>query len=162
MINRCRFLLSAALLAFTFLSSGPIFAQEKPSPGRLTTEDYLDWERVNDAQISPDGTRIIYTRQSVNKIDDKWESELWIVNSDGTKHRFLVKGSNARWSPDGKRILYVAEGEPKAAQIFVRWIDIDGQPTQITHTTEPPRAPRWSPDGQSIAFSMFVPDKQTW
>src|SRR5260370_2798805 len=73
-------------------------AQEARSSTRLTTEHYLDWERVSDAQISSDGTRIIYTRQSVNQIDDKWESALWIMNADGTQHRFLVKGSNARWA----------------------------------------------------------------
>src|SRR5215471_13724611 len=134
-------------------------AQEKPSSTRLTTEHYLDWERVNDAQISPDGKRIIYTRQFVNQLEDKWESALWIVNADGSQNRFLVKGSAARWSPDGKRILYTAEGEPKGAQIFVRWIDVDGPPTQVTRVLETPRAPRWSPDGTSIAFSMFVPDR---
>ena len=137
-------------------------AQEKPSSTRLTTEHYLEWERVSDAQISPDGTRIIYTRQFVNQMNDKWDSALWIMNSDGTQNRFLVKGSNARWSSDGKRILYTAEGEPKGAQIYVRWIDIDGPATQVTRVMEAPRSPRWSPDGKSIAFSMFVPQKKTW
>src|SRR5690348_18485696 len=77
-----------------------ITAQETRSTTLLTTEHYLDWERVSDAQISPDGSRIVYTRQSVNKQDDKWESALWILNADGSQHRFLVKGSAARWSPD--------------------------------------------------------------
>ncbi len=137
-------------------------AQEKPSSTRLTTEHYLDWERVNDAQISPDGTRIIYTRQFVNQMDDKWDSALWIMNSDGSQNRFLVKGGGARWAPDGKRILYTAEGDPKGAQIYVRWIDVDGPATQVTHVMESPRSPRWSPDGKSIAFSMFVPEKNAW
>ena len=49
-------------------------AQETRSTTLLTTEHYLDFERVNDAQISPDGSRIVYTRQHVNKLEDKWES----------------------------------------------------------------------------------------
>src|ERR1043166_2314517 len=97
----------ACLIAFELLCAGPVLAQESRSSTRLTTEHYLEWERVSDAQISPDGKRIIYTRQSVNQIEDKWDSTLWILNSDGTQHRFLVKGSNARWAPDGKRILYL-------------------------------------------------------
>ena len=137
----------------------PMRAQETRSDTRLTTEHYLDWERVSDAQIAPDGARIVYTREHVDKINDKWESELWIVNADGSQNRFFVKGSAARWSPDGKRILYLAEGEPKGPQLFVRWVDIDGPATQVTHVTETPRSARWSPDGRSVAFSMFVPEK---
>jgi len=141
---------------------GPrLAAQETRSTTLLTTEHYLDWERVSDAQISPDGTRIVYTREHVNALEDKWDSELWMVNADGTQNRFFVKGGGARWSPDGKRILYLAEGEPKGSQIFVRWVDSDGPATPVTHVTEAPRGPRWSPSGKSIAFSMFVPEKNT-
>src|SRR5579872_2042667 len=141
---------------------GALHAQETRSATTLTTEHYLDWERVSDAQISPDGSRIVYTRQHVNKLEDKWDSELWIVNSDGSQHRFLVKGGAARWSPDGKRLLYQAEGEPKGSQLFVRWVDAEGPATQITHVSEAPRNAKWSPDGKSIAFSMFEPDQERW
>jgi dipeptidyl aminopeptidase/acylaminoacyl peptidase len=139
-----------------------VLAQETRSSSLLTTEHYLDWERVSDAQISPDGARIVYTRQHVNAIDDKWESEIWILNADGAQHRFSVKGSAARWSPDGTRVMYLADGEPKGAQIFVRWVDVDGPATQVTHVAEAPRGAKWSPDGQSIAFSMFVPEPAKW
>src|SRR6476660_2740631 len=139
-----------------------LVAQEIRSSTLLTTEHWLDWERVSDAQIAPDGSRIVYTRQAVNKQEDKWESSLWILNADGSQHRFLVKGQSARWSPDGKRLMYLAEGEPKGMQLFVRWVDADGPPTQITHVVEAPRNARWSPDGKSIAFSAFAPDQEKW
>src|SRR5262245_34501338 len=74
-----------------------VSAQEQRSPNLLTTDHYVDLERVSDAQISPDGSRIIYTRQHVNALEDKWDSELWIVAADGSQDRFFVKGSNARW-----------------------------------------------------------------
>jgi dipeptidyl aminopeptidase/acylaminoacyl peptidase len=149
-------LIVAALALMLHASTG---AQEQRSPNLLTTDHYMDLERVSDAQISPDGKRVIYTRQHVNVLEDKWESELWIVTTDGAQNRFFVKGSNARWSPDGKRVLYLADGEPKGSQVFVRWVDADGPATPITHVTETPRSPRWSPDGKSIAFSMFDREK---
>ena len=58
-------------------------------------------------------------------------------------------------------MLYLAEGDPKGQQLFIRWIDADGPATQITHVTETPRSARWSPDGKSVAFSMFVAEKNT-
>src|SRR5213592_4302551 len=123
----------------------PVSAQETASDTLLTVDHYLDWEQVADPQISPDGSQIVYTRRWVNKIDDKWESALWIMSADGSHHRFLVKGSDARWSPDGRRILYLADGEPKGTQIFVRWMDAE-----------------WSPDGKAISFVMVVPDSTAW
>src|SRR5262245_32944280 len=154
-----RFLLA---LTVAVLAGLALDAQETRSTTLLTTEHYLDWERVRDAQISPDGSRIVYTREHVNKLEDKWDVETWILNSDGSQHRFLVKGSSARWSPDGKRLLYVADGDPKGSQIFVRWVDVDGPPTQITHLVEAPRNVAWSPDGKWIAFSMFEPEQEKW
>src|SRR3954447_20803070 len=96
------------IAAFTIAAAAgaSLRAQETRSATLLTTEHYLDWERVRDAQISPDGSRIVYTREHVNKLEDKWDSETWILNADGSQHRFLVKGASARWSPDGKRLLY--------------------------------------------------------
>ncbi len=150
------------LAAFISLAAFPAASQETHSATRLTNDHYFDFERVSNAQISPDGARIVYTRQQANKIEDRWESSLWIMSADGGQHRFLTKGSNPRWSSDGKRILYIADGEPRGAQIFVRWIDTDGPATQVTHATEKIADARWSPDGKSIAFSMFVPEKDNW
>src|SRR6476660_2663575 len=160
MKNSARMIVAA--IAAVTIAGVAVRAQETPSSTLLTTEHYLDWERVSDAQISPDGSRIVYTRQHVNKLEDKWDSELWILNADGSQHRFLVKGGAPRWSPDGKRLLYQGEGEPKGSKLFVRWVDAEGPATQITHITEAPRGAKWSPDGRSIAFSMFVPDQEKW
>src|SRR5258707_14925536 len=89
-------------------------AQQPTSSGRvLKVEDYLNYETVADPQISPDGAQIVYTRRWVNQNDDKMEASLWVMNADGSKNRFLTKGSDAEWSPDGTRIAYIAEGDPK-------------------------------------------------
>src|SRR5436305_9121844 len=140
----------------------PLPAQETASDSLLTVNHYLDWEQVADPQISPDGAQIVYTRRWVNKLEDKWESALWIMNADGSHQRFLVKGSGARWSPDGTRIVYLAEGETKGTQVFVRWMDAEGAVTQVTRVEETPADARWSPDGKAISFAMLVPDSTPW
>jgi len=132
------------------------------SPALLRLEQYLDWEDVQDPQLSPDGKQVVYGRRWVDKINDNWKTSLWIMNVDGTKNRFLLDGSDAKWSPDGTRIAYVTRGEPNGAQVFVRWMDAEGAVTQLTHLTENPSGLEWSPDGKWIAFTMLVPAHDDW
>ena len=120
----------------------------------LTLEMYLDLESVSNPQISPDGARIVYTRGWVDKMNDRRESSIWIMNADGSKNHFLVDGSGPLWSPDGTRIAYTATGEPEGSQIFVRWMDDEGATTQITRLEKGPGGIAWSPDGESLSFSM--------
>jgi dipeptidyl aminopeptidase/acylaminoacyl peptidase len=149
--------LAAVALSLAFAPTVP--AQETRSDTLFTVEKYLDFEQVADPQISPDGSQIIYTRRYVDKLADRWESALWLVNADGSKNRFLLKGASARWSPDGTRILYTTDGEPTGTQIFVRWMDAEGATSQITRVSEAIGDVEWSPDGKSIGFSMFVPTR---
>ncbi|MGH7754545.1 MAG: DPP IV N-terminal domain-containing protein, partial [Gemmatimonadales bacterium] len=150
------------LLLLVSLLPGSAPAQETASDTLLTVNHYLDWEQVSDPQLSPDGSQIIYTRRWVNRIEDRWESALWIMQADGSRNRFLTKGSDARWSPDGARIAYRADGEPKGSQIFVRWMDAEGATSQITRVTESPANLRWAPDGRSVSFAMLVRKDDPW
>lgn len=134
---------------------------ERPTD-RITLDLYLDWETVADPQVSPDGRQIVYTRRWVDKLNDRWESSLWIMNADGSRNRHLIDGSSPRWSPDGSRIAFLARGEPSGSQIFVRWMDDEGAVTQITRLTEAPSNITWSPDGRYIAFTMLVPKRERW
>ncbi|MEO7711604.1 MAG: S9 family peptidase [Gemmatimonadaceae bacterium] len=146
---------------------------------RIALEDYLDWEEVQDPQLSPDGRQVVFTRRWIDKLADRWESSLWIMNVDGSRARFLVNGSSPRWSPDGARVAYThtpasaagaaagtaPAGAPAAApktQIFTRWMDAEGAVTQLTRLDESPSNIEWSPDGKWIAFTMLVPARNDW
>ena len=158
------FMLAAAALPF----GARVHAQDQQggaassAANTLKLDQYLDWEDVQSPQLSPDGKQVIYGRRWIDKMNDRWQTSLWIMNVDGTKNRFLVDGSNPRWSPDGSRIAYTAQGEPSGTQVFVRWMDAEGAVTQLTRLTESPQGIEWSPDGKWIAFSMFVPKRDAW
>ncbi|HVZ78825.1 MAG TPA: S9 family peptidase [Gemmatimonadaceae bacterium] len=151
----------AACLVAAAAPVAPARAQQGAA-NRVSLEQYLDWQDVQDPQVSPDGRQVVYGRRWIDKMNDRWQTSLWIMNADGSHDRFLADGSDARWSPDGTRIAYVARGEPSGSQIFVRWMDAEGATTQVSHLTEAPSGLEWSPDGKSIAFNANVPVKEDW
>ena len=150
--------LTLVILVLLLACPGVLAAGEK----KLDLDMYFEMESVSGPQISPDGRQIVYSRGWVNKLNDSRESSIWIMNSDGSKNRFLLDGSSPKWSPDGSRIAYTASGEPRGSQIFVRWMDAEGAVSQITRVEKSPGGISWAPDGNSLAFSMLVPQPNHW
>lgn len=136
-----------------------------PAAGALGADhfqalDVFELEYASDPRISPDGQRIVYLRNSMDIMEDRKRTKLWIINFDGRDPRRLTDGdgqeSSPRWSPDGTRIAYFSDAEG-SSQIYLRWMD-SGQNAKLTQVLRSPRGITWSPDGQWIAFSMLVPD----
>ena len=92
------------VIVFTALSAS---AGAQDADNRLTLDLYLEYESVSGPRLSPDGQRVIYSRQWVDKVNDKRESSLGIMDVDGSRNRFLVEGSGARCSPSGVSISVV-------------------------------------------------------
>jgi dipeptidyl aminopeptidase/acylaminoacyl peptidase len=151
-----KFRACGALAAFLVLSPVAVNAQEIAN--RLEPMDVFRVQVASDPQISPDGKRIVYVRQSADWSADRRVSNLWIVSFDGTEHRPLTTGtagdSSPRWSPDGTRIAYISDRDGKS-QLYVRWMD-SGQSAKLTDLENPPGGISWSPDGKQIAFSSLV------
>ncbi len=144
-----------------FVAVAPVLApaQQNGRSDRLSLTDYLEWETVSNPQLSPDGKSVIYTRGWIDKLNDRRQSSIYIMNADGTKPRKLMDGTGPIWSPDGSRIAYIAQGEPNnSAQIFTRYMDAEGAVTQVTRLTSSPGNVRWSPDGKTLAFTTQVPN----
>lgn len=149
------------LLALCVLSTAQDKKEDKQQQksDRLTAMDVFNLQYAADPQISPDGKRIVYVRQFADVMNDKRESNLWVINVDGTDDRALTNGnysdSSPRWSPDGSRIAYISDRDGKA-QIYVRWMD-NGQTAELTNLESSPSEIVWSPDGKLISFTSFVP-----
>lgn len=116
----------------------------------------LEW--VDQPQISPDGSELVYVRRGMDIMKDKRISRLWKINADGTGHQKLTSAdkteSTPRWSPDGSRLIFSSSTD-QGSEIFMYWKST-GTVARISQLPNSPSGLSWSPDGQSIAFSMFV------
>src|SRR5438105_10285207 len=53
------------------------------APARtLGVADYLDLQSVASPQISPDGKAVVYARGHIDRVNDREESEIWIIDPD--------------------------------------------------------------------------------
>jgi dipeptidyl aminopeptidase/acylaminoacyl peptidase len=127
-------------------------------PNRLEPLDVFGIQVAAAPQISPDGKRIVYVRQSADISSDHRISNLWIINFDGSEHRPLTTGiyhdDSPRLSPDGTRIAYVSDRDGKP-QLYIRWID-SGETAKLTDLENAPSGISWSPDGKQLAFTSLV------
>lgn len=107
---------------------------------------------------SPDGQHILYNHYGITRIDiggsyhvDPDSSGLWIIDSDGTNPRILLKNAyNGTWAPDGKWIVFVQGARIYKANINKDKTTLD-QIEQLTFVGES-FFPSISKDGQWIAF----------
>jgi len=122
--------------------------------------DVFELEWVSNPQISPDGRRVVYNRNSMDVMTDSTTSRLWMINTDGTGNTPLtgrdIAESGAAWSPDGSRIAFTS-GTEHGSEIHVYWL-ANGKTARLTQLDRSPSGLSWSPDGQQLAFSMLVPE----
>ena len=100
---------------------------------------------------------------------DDTRGHIWVVDGASGQATPLTSGdewndADPQWSPDGRRIAFVSDRTGKAfdeghnTDVWV--IDVNGGPlTKISDHEEGDGSPRWSPDGQTIAFISAVPEK---
>ncbi len=140
-------------LLITFVAAK---AQNDP---HLQPVDIFDLEYISDPQISRAGDRVLYVRNFKDIMTDRNLSNIWMVGFNGTQNRPVTSGNqndrSPRWSPTGDRIVYISNRD-ESNQIYLKWLDT-GDETKLTNLTQSPGGISWSPNGQWIAFTMFVP-----
>ncbi|MCB0828583.1 MAG: PD40 domain-containing protein [Solirubrobacterales bacterium] len=115
------------------------------------------FEDAYDAEYSPDGSKIVFTRFVASK------SIIHTISGDGKGSAAStgVEGRSPTYEPNGERIAFSASpGDGGGSEIFLMNADGSGV-KQLTHTTGgspwiDSSHPSFSPDGLEIVFSMSV------
>jgi TolB protein len=117
-------------------------------------------ENVHLHRVSPDGTRILFTRTVAGHAD------VYVMGLNGSGVTRLTSGSfyesEAEWSPDGSRIAFVAQPD---LNYDIYLMDADGSNRmRVTRSADRvpiptggwDATPRWSPDGKRLIFETRV------
>ncbi|WP_246840582.1 S9 family peptidase [Lacimicrobium sp. SS2-24] len=125
---------------------------------RFVSEDIFELEYVSDAQISPDGSRIVYVRSSFDVMQDDNRHSLWMYELDSNENYPLFADqhdySQPVWSDNGQKLAFISNRDGRS-QLYVHWL-LQDKTALVTQVEKGIRDISWSPDGQQLAFTMDV------
>lgn len=137
-------------------SSGAIIGKQdaKIENGKMTAEALWAFGRIGSVDVSPDGAKIVYTVSYYSVSENSSNSEIFVMNTDGTDKKQLTKSAarenSPRWTKDGK-IAFLSGGQ-------VWMMNADGTAAkQMTDYENGINDFAFSPDENKILFVSELP-----
>ena len=144
------------LFLVSLLISCQLLAEIPKQP--FSSADIFELEMISQAQISPDGEKIIYLRQSNNIMTDSAQRSLWLYDVDKKTSYPLFSDQfnygSVVWSPDSERFAFISN-MTGSNQIHVHWL-AHNKTALISALDKPVSDLAWSPDASMLAFTMAV------
>jgi dipeptidyl aminopeptidase/acylaminoacyl peptidase len=133
--------------------------------GILTPEVLYSFGRVGSVAVSPDKSRILYQVTYVSIDQNKTNSELFIMNSDGSDKKQLTitvaHESNPEWVKiEGNEKIAFLSDEDGSSQIWTINANGGGM-TQISNVDGGITGFKFSPDGTKVLFTKDVKSVET-
>lgn len=150
-----KFVATPAILAAALIAFAP-----SPAPARpMAAEDLFQFNVLDQAQISPDGSHIIVVQQHMNGPKDRYDSTILLIDVGRGTTVNATKGTrdgDAAWTPNSRSFYFVRPAK-KTPQIF-RYDLATGNIVQITHVKNGVSGPTPSNDGKRLAFTVVDVD----
>ena len=129
---------------------------------RLRIDDLFALATPSEPALSPDGRRIVYVLETIDRDADEYRSSLWTVDADGGEPMRLThadrdcRDSAPAWSPDGSTVAFLCDTGDGRADVWLTPPDSDAGARRLAALPAGCGRPVWSPDGASIAVSAPV------
>ena len=159
--------IAATLFSFTNpkttkeMTMNPNPEVQKLASDIMTPEVLWSFGRIGEPDISPDGTRVLYSVTNYNIEENKSYRDLYVVAvNGGTPVRLTStpeKESSAIWRPDGKKIGYLSS---KSGEMQLWEMNPDGtEPVQVSEIKGGISGFKYSPDMTKVLFTADVKAK---
>jgi dipeptidyl aminopeptidase/acylaminoacyl peptidase len=129
----------------------------------IRDDDYARLVELHSPVVSPDSKRAVVVVSHVAWDDDRYVSELVMIDLATRAQRILTyqrRGlSDPAFSPDGSRLAFIADdgtGDDARPQVFVMPLD-GGDAKPVTHAKSGVEQFAWRPDGAALAFVATDP-----
>lgn len=139
---------------------GAIIGKQTPdtSKGIMTPEILWSFGRIGNVRISPDQKRMVYTVTYFSIPENKSNSEIFVMNVDGTQKKQLThtsyRESSPKWMNDSQHVAFVSN-ESGSSQLWI--VNADGdERKQITNREGGIVDFLFSPDEQRLLFIANV------
>jgi len=136
----------------------------KQEKRRITAEDLYKFQLITEAEISPDGSHVVYSQQRVDPKTEKKYANLWVVPTKGGKPQPFTTGdqmdTKPHWSPDSSQIAFLSNREnEKQFQVYLIPFQ-GGEAHKLTDLKGTFKFLKWSPNGEQLLCQFRKKDPE--
>jgi len=140
------------------IGTSAAMAQDQRVKRSVVIDDYFALKSVESPIISPDGKWVVYWVSTKDLENDRSESRLWMVPTEGGEARPITpKGSRVGspgWTSDSQSLTFTAPSIDHGWQLFKQDLRAGRERVQVTEIKGGIEGYKMSPDGKRLLLSI--------